>query len=121
MHTGQLLDHRTRSASRCLAALVAMDLISPQEANEALRKANGDPPIGSQRRTQLAWLLADDIEYARRDQPIPSIGDILGRIVGRATRQRESVWGWYCPLYQPDLLRAPPPEPAARWTARRRR
>jgi len=112
MHSAHLPDHRTRSASRCLAALVAVELISPQEALGYLLRANGSPPNGSQRRTQLAWLFADDIAHARRDQPIPSLGDIVGRIVERATRhQTEFFGGNYCPLYEPDLLE-PAPAPA---------
>jgi len=110
MHSTQPLDHRTRSAARCLGALVAMHLISPQEALAYLLQANRNPPTGSQRRTQLAWFLADDIAHARREQPIPSLGDIVGRIVQRATHQKTEFFGRYCPLYEPDLLR-PPPEP----------
>ena len=122
MHSAHLPDHRTRSASRCLAALVAVELISPQEALGYLLQANGSPPNGSQRRTQLAWLLADDIAHARREQPVPSLGDIVGRIVARAMRQRTEFFGGnYCPLYEPDLLRQPPDPAAPRYqrTARR--
>src|SRR5215472_13521371 len=108
MHIAQGIDPRIRQGCRRLATLVAARHISRDEALTVLLNVLGNPPVGSQRRLDVAWALADEIAAVTRDQLPPTLGSIVDRIVARM--RPSEIWGPYCPIYEPDPIR-PPPEP----------